>query len=230
MADVDYRKITSNGLWTNNPGLVQLLGLCPLMAVTNNTINGLGLGIATILTLVFSSTGISIFRKMISDEIRLPVFVLIIAATVTAIELIMHAYFFELYHILGIFIPLIVTNCIIIGRAEAFAVKNSPPAAFWDALMMGIGFALVLIALGAMRELFAQGTLLDQAHLMFGESASGLTIHLIDDYKGFLLAALPPGAFIGLGLLLAIKNWIDLRYAEKAKQKKIQSNLSPQNA
>lgn len=230
MADVDYKKITANGLWTNNPGLVQLLGLCPLMAVTNNTINGLGLGIATILTLVVSSLGISIFRKMISDEIRLPVFVLIIAATVTAIELIMHAYFFELYHILGIFIPLIVTNCIIIGRAEAFAVKNSPPAAFCDALMMGIGFALVLIALGAMRELFAQGTLLDQAHLMFGEAASGLTIHLIDDYKGFLLAALPPGAFIGLGLLLAIKNWIDLRYAEKAKQQKVQSNLKPQNA
>lgn len=230
MADVDYKKITTNGLWTNNPGLVQLLGLCPLMAVTNNTINGLGLGIATVLTLVFSSVGISIFRKMISDEIRLPVFVLIIAATVTAIELIMHAYFFELYHILGIFIPLIVTNCIIIGRAEAFAVKNSPPAAFWDALMMGIGFALVLIALGAMRELFAQGTLLDQAQLMFGEAASGLTIHLIDDYKGFLLAALPPGAFIGLGLLLAMKNWIDLRYAEKVKQKKIKSNLSPQNA
>lgn len=229
MADVDYRKITANGLWTNNPGLVQLLGLCPLMAVTNNTINGLGLGIATILTLVFSSTGISIFRKFISDEIRLPVFVLIIAATVTAIELIMHAYFFELYHILGIFIPLIVTNCIIIGRAEAFAVKNSPPAAFWDALMMGIGFALVLIALGAMRELFAQGTLLDQAHLMFGDSARNLTIQLFDDYRGFLLAALPPGAFIGLGLLLAIKNWIDLRYAERAKLKKNQRTLNPQH-
>lgn len=229
MADVDYRKITANGLWTNNPGLVQLLGLCPLMAVTNNTINGLGLGIATILTLVFSSTGIAIFRKFISDEIRLPVFVLIIAATVTAIELIMHAYFFELYHILGIFIPLIVTNCIIIGRAEAFAVKNSPPAAFWDALMMGIGFALVLIALGAMRELFAQGTLLDQAHLMFGDSARNLTIQLFDDYRGFLLAALPPGAFIGLGLLLAIKNWIDLRYAERAKLKKNQRTLNPQH-
>lgn len=229
MADVDYRKIAHNGLWTNNPGLVQLLGLCPLMAVTNNTINGLGLGIATLLTLIFSSTGISLFRHMIKEEIRLPVFVLIIAATVTAIELIMHAYFFELYHILGIFIPLIVTNCIIIGRAEAFAVKNAPVTAFWDALMMGIGFALVLIVLGAMRELFAQGTLLDQAHLMFGEGASDLTIHLIDDYKGFLLAALPPGAFIGLGLLLAVKNWIDLRYAEKAKQQKTPNSLSTQN-
>ncbi|MEE9304281.1 MAG: electron transport complex subunit E [Thiotrichaceae bacterium] len=215
----DYKKITLDGLWRNNPGLVQLLGLCPLMAVTTNFINGLGLGLATVLTLVASSTTIAMARNYITPEIRLPVFVLIIAAVVTTIELLMHAFFFELYHILGIFIPLIVTNCIIIGRAEAFAAKNTPPEAFWDALMMGIGFGLVLLALGGMRELLANGTLFDQADLMFGEGAKGMTIHLFEDYKGFLLAALPPGAFIGLGLLLAIKNWIDAKAAQRQKAK-----------
>ncbi len=216
----NYKKITLDGLWHNNPGLVQLLGLCPLMAVTTNVVNGLGLGIATIITLLASSTLIALMRHFITPEIRLPVFVLIIAATVTAIELLMHAYFFELYKILGIFIPLIVTNCIIIGRAEAFAVKNIPLAAFWDALMMGVGFTLVLIVLGGMRELFANGTLFAEAHLMFGEAARGFTLHLTQDYKGFLLAALPPGAFFGLGLLLALKNKIDQYTAQRAQQKK----------
>ncbi len=217
MSQASYRKITQEGLWNNNPGLVQLLGLCPLMAVTTNVVNGLGLGLATILTLVASSTTISFARHFITPEIRLPVFVLIIAAVVTAIELLMHAFFFELYHILGIFIPLIVTNCIIIGRAEAFAAKHTPPKAFWDALMMGTGFALVLLILGGMREVLANGTLFDHAHLMFGESARGLAIHLFEDDKGFLLAALPPGAFIGLGLLLAIKNWIDAQQVQRRK-------------
>ena len=221
----DYRKIAIEGLWRNNPGLVQLLGLCPLMAVTTNFINGLGLGLATILTLIASSTTISLARHYITPEIRLPVFVLIIAAVVTAIELLMHAFFFELYHILGIFIPLIVTNCIIIGRAEAFAARNTPLEAFWDALMMGIGFSLVLLVLGGMRELLANGTLFDQANLMFGEGAKKLTLHLMDDYKGFLLAALPPGAFIGLGFLLAVKNWIDARIEQGAKAKK--GSLTP---
>lgn len=220
MSETNYKKITVNGLWHNNPGLVQLLGLCPLMAVTTSFINGLGLGLATILTLVASSTSISLVRNYISAEIRLPVFVLIIASVVTAIEMVMHAFFFELYNILGIFIPLIVTNCIIIGRAEAFAAKNTPPEAFWDALMMGLGFALVLLALGGMREILANGTLFDQAHLMFGEAAKGMTLHLVEDYKGFLLAALPPGAFIGLGMLLAIKNWIDANAERKAKERR----------
>ncbi len=215
---IDYKRISLDGLWHNNPGLVQLLGLCPLMAVTTNFINGLGLGVATIITLLASSTAISLMRKFITPEVRLPIFVIIIAATVTAIELLMHAYFFELYNILGIFIPLIVTNCIIIGRAEAFAVKHEPFAAFWDALMMGIGLTLVLVVLGGMRELFANGTLFAEAHLMFGEGARGLTFHMMDNYKGFLLAALPPGAFLGLGFLLAIKNKIDDAAAERAKR------------
>ncbi len=220
MSETSYKKITIDGLWRNNPGLVQLLGLCPLMAVTTNFINGLGLGLATLITLIASSVSISLVRNFITAEIRLPVFVLIIAAVVTAIELIMHAFFFELYNVLGIFIPLIVTNCIIIGRAEAFAAKNPPPQAFWDALMMGIGLGLVLIVLGGAREILANGTLFDQAHLMFGEAARGLTLYIFKDYGGFLLAALPPGAFIGLGLLLAIKNWIDAKLVQREKQLK----------
>ena len=219
-----YREIAFNGLWQNNPGLVQLLGLCPLMAVTTNAINGLGLGLATLATLVITNLLISLLRPFIREEIRIPAFVLIIASTVTAIELLIHAYFTELYAVLGIFIPLIVTNCIIIGRAEAYAAKNPPKYAWLDGLMMGLGFALVLIALGAIREFLAQGTVLSQAHLMFGEAARGLTLQVSDDFKGLLLAALPPGAFISLGFLVAGKNYIDQRRASRAQQ---QATLKP---
>lgn len=211
-----YGPIIRDGLWKNNPALVQLLGLCPLLAVTNTTINGLGLGLATILTLVASNGLVSLLRKQIPDEARLPVFMLIIASIVTIIELSMNAWFHELYVILGIFIPLIVTNCAITGRAEAFASRNSVGPAIVDGLMMGIGFTAVLVLLGSMRELIGQGTLLSEAHLMFGESARQLTIVVFDEYRGFLIALLPPGAFIGLGLIVALKNVIDAR--QKAKQ------------
>lgn len=211
-----YREITLNGLWKSNPGLVQLLGLCPLMAVTTNFVNGLGLGIATTVALVASNLAISIVRRFIREEIRIPAFVMIIAANVTLIEMVMKAYFHELYAILGIFIPLIVTNCIVIGRSEAYAFKNPPLQAGYDSLMMGIGFTLVLVTLGGLRELIGNGTLFAQAHLMFGEAARGLTLSLGADYKGLLLAALPPGAFIGLGCLVALKNYIDKRLAAKA--------------
>jgi electron transport complex protein RnfE len=190
------------------------------MAVTTNFINGLGLGLATLFTLIASSVSISLVRNYISAEIRLPVFVLIIAAVVTAIELIMHAFFFELYNILGIFIPLMVTNCIIIGRDDAFEAKNPPLEAFWDALMMGIGFTLVLVILGGGREILANGSLFDQAHLMFGDGAKNLIFQPNKDYHGFLLAALPPGAFIGLGILLALKNWIDAGIEQRKKSQK----------
>ncbi|WP_292754334.1 electron transport complex subunit E, partial [Methylophaga sp. UBA4502] len=165
-----YNQIIKEGLWKNNPALVQLLGLCPLLAVTNTVINGLGLGLATILTLVASNGIISMLRHQIPDEARLPVFVLIIASIVTAIELSMNAWFHELYLILGIFIPLIVTNCSIIARAEAFAARNPVTPSLLDGLMMGIGFTAVLVLLGGMRELLGQGTLFSQAHLMFGEA------------------------------------------------------------
>lgn len=204
-----YREITLNGLWKNNPGLVQLLGLCPLMAVTTNVVNGLGLGLATLLALVGSNVAISIVRHYISEEIRIPTFVMIIAANVTLIEMVIKAYFHDLYNILGIFIPLIVTNCIVIGRSEAYAAKNPPIHAGLDSFMMGVGFMLVLVVLGGLRELLGNGTLFSEAHLMFGEAARHFVLSIGSDFKGLLLAELPPGAFIGLGFLVALKNWID---------------------
>ncbi|MBL4783623.1 MAG: electron transport complex subunit E [Porticoccaceae bacterium] len=213
-----YKQILKNGLWDNNQAFVALLGLCPLLAVSNTVINGLGLGIATTLTLILSNTIVSTVRRQVGTEIRLPVFVLIIASIVTAIELIMNAFFYELYLILGIFIPLIVTNCSIIGRAEAFASKNPVGESAVDGLAMGLGFTAALVVLGAMREILGLGTLFSNAHLMFGEAARNMTIHVITDYEGFLLAILPPGAFIGLGLIIALKNVIDKRLAEPTKQ------------
>ncbi len=207
------REIINNGLWNNNPAFVQLLGLCPLLAVTNTVVNALGLGLATIMTLVASNVTVSLIRQWVRPEIRIPVFVLIIASVVTVIELVMNAYFHELFKILGIFIPLIVTNCTIIARAEAFASKNTVLPSLLDGLFMGLGFTAVLVALGALREGIGFGTLFSQAHLMFGEGSEWLQITLIEDYSGYLLAILPPGAFIGLGLLIAIKNVIDKKRA-----------------
>ena len=211
-----YSEIIRDGLWKNNSGLVQLLGLCPLLAVTTTAINGLGLGLATTLTLLTSNVIVSLIRTLVRPEVRIPVFVLVIASTVTVIDLGMDAWFHDLHRILGIFIPLIVTNCVIIGRAESFAARNSVDRAALDGLAMGVGFTLVLVTLGGMRELAGQGTLFSQAHLMFGEFGRDLTITLLDDYRGFLLAILPPGAFIGLGLLIAVMNVINARRAERA--------------
>jgi electron transport complex protein RnfE len=202
----DYSKILSNGLWHNNQALVALLGLCPLLAVSNTVINSLGLGLATTLTLILSNFLVSSLRQFILPEIRLPLFVLIIAGVVTIIELIMHAWFYELYKILGIFIPLIVTNCAIIGRAEVFASKNRILPSVLDGLAMGLGFSFALIVLGGFRELLGSGTLLAQADLLFGDVAKDWKINIFDNNSGVLLAMLPPGAFIGLGLLIALKN------------------------
>ena len=218
MSDTSYRSIIYNGLWKNNPAFVQLLGLCPLLAVSNTVINGLGLGLATILTLVASNVMVAMIRHWVRPEIRIPVFVLIIASTVTIIELSMNAWFHELYNILGIFIPLIVTNCAIIARAEAFASKNTVSSSFIDGLFMGLGFTAVLVTLGAMREIIGLGTLFQQAHLMFGDAARDMTITFFDNYRGYLLAILPPGAFIGLGLLIAGKNIIDKKQLAHEKR------------
>ena len=204
-------EITQNGLWTNNVALVQLLGLCPLLAVTSTLVNGLGLGIATLVTLVLSNTLVSLIRDFVRSEVRLPVFVLIIASVVTIIELTMKAFFYDLYLVLGIFIPLIVTNCAIIGRAEGFASRNPVGASALDGLMMGMGFLAVLGLLGGMREIIGFGTLFNNAELMFGDAAKTLTIVFNADYGGFLLAILPPGAFFGLAILIVIKNVIDER-------------------
>ncbi|WP_105190383.1 electron transport complex subunit E [Pseudoalteromonas sp. T1lg48] len=212
----DYKTLFKDGVWANNPALVQLLGLCPLLAVSSTITNALGLGIATLLVLVGSNVTVSLVRNWVPKDIRIPVFVMIIAAFVTIIQLLMNAFTFGLYQSLGIFIPLIVTNCAIIGRAEAFASKNNALLSAWDGLMMGFGFALILCVLGAMRELIGQGTLFDGADLLLGPWAQSLRMDIIHFDHQFLLAILPPGAFIGLGLLIAAKNLIDAQL--KAKQ------------
>lgn len=223
-----YIPIVKDGLWKTNPVLVQMLGLCPLLAVSNTVINALGLGLATIVVLMISNASVSLIRNIVRQEIRLPVFVLIIASAVTCTELLMHAWFHELYKVLGIFIPLIVTNCSIIARAETFASKNKILPSLFDGLMMGIGFTLVLLALGAIREILGSGTLFAQADLMFGEQAKWLTIILFEDYRGFLLAILPPGAFMGLAVLFAGKNWFDIRQQKKQtiEKQQLQAKIS----
>ena len=218
MTDPSYRRVINEGLWNNNPALVQILGLCPLLAVSNTVINSLGLGLATTLTLITSNAAVSLIRRWVRPDIRIPVFVLIIASVVTVIELAMNAWFHELYLILGIFIPLIVTNCTIIARAETFASKNGVIPSVIDGLFMGIGFMAVLVVLGAMRELVGFGTLLAHADLMFGEIGKSMTLQPWEQYRGYLLAILPPGAFIGLGFIIAIKNVIDKRRARKVQQ------------
>ena len=217
MADSVYGQIAADGFWKNNVAFVQILGLCPLLAVTSTFVNGLGLGLATTLVLVSSNVTVSLIRHLVRPEVRIPVFVLVIASFVTAVELIMNAFFHDLYKILGIFIPLIVTNCAILGRAEAFASKNNVGPALADGLTMGLGFTVALVLLGGMREIVGSGTLFAQAHLMFGEGARDLVIVFVKDYRGFLLAILPPGAFIGLGLLIALKNVIDKKIAERSR-------------
>lgn len=207
----NYRKILKDGVWTQNTGFVALLGLCPLLATSNSVVNGLGLGLATLLVLLLSNVAISLIRHLVRPEVRIPVFVLVIACVVTAVELAMHAFLPGLYTVLGIFIPLIVTNCCVIGRAEAFAFKHDVVPAAVDGIATGLGFLLALVLLGAVREVMGQGTLFSQADLLFGEWGRHLTLHLVDDYRGFLLAILPPGAFIGLGCLIALKNILDAR-------------------
>ena len=203
------------GLWKNNPGLVQLLGLCPLLAVTNSVSNAVGLGAATLIVLVLSNALISALRNYVPQTIRIPVFIMVIASLVSSIQLLMNAYFYELYLSLGIFIPLIVTNCIIIGRAEAFASKNTMRHSAFDGAMMGLGFSLVLIFIGGVREILSQGTFFAGADQLLGDWASVLTFHFFDANSSFLLAALPPGAFILMGCIIALKNLIDQKGSQR---------------
>ncbi len=227
MSHPSYRDLTLNGLWKNNPALVQLLGLCPLLGVSNSAVNALGLGLATIVVLSCSNIAVSLVREVVNTAVRLPAFVMIIAALTTCIELLMQAFTYELYQILGIFIPLITTNCVILGRAEGFAAKQPPLLAGFDGLLMGLGFAAVLLVLGGIRELLGTGALFANMHLLFGSIAQDWHTVLVNDYEGFLLAILPPGAFIVLGLLIALKNRIDDQVAERAKAK--QQQLPAQN-
>ena len=217
----DYKKITLDGLWNNNPALVQVLGLCPLLAVSGSVVNALALGIATMAVLTASNVAVSLIRNYTTTAVRLPAFVMIIASFTTCAEFLMNAFTYELYLVLGIFIPLIVTNCIVLGRADAFASKHGLLPSALDGLMMGGGFTLVLVLLGSVRELIGTGNLFANMHLLFGDIAQNWTVVVISDYKGFLLAILPPGAFIFMGFIMAGKNIIDKNLADRAKAKQM---------
>lgn len=217
MASKTSAEIIRDGLWNNNPALVQVLGLCPLLAVTSTVVNAIGLGLATLMVLMGSNLAVSLIRNFVGESVRLPAFVMIIASFVTCAELLMQAFTYELYQILGIFIPLIVTNCTILGRADAFASKNSPGPAVLDGAMMGLGFLAVLIILGGMRELIGQGTLFADMNLLLGPMAADWVIRPFENYPDMLFMVLPPGAFVGLGLLIALKNGIDSHLEARRK-------------
>jgi len=223
----EMKDIFLNGLWKQNTGLVQLLGLCPLLAISNSVVNALSLGLATTLVMTLSGSGVAAIREVIPNEARIPVYVLLIAVLVTVVQFLMNAYVHPLYLVLGIFIPLIVTNCIVLARAESFASKNGIRASALDGIAMGLGLTAVLTVLGAVREIFGHGTLLTGIDLVFGESAKSLVITLIPNYHGFLLAILPPGAFITLGLLIALRNWLNLRAEQRARRQAISGTAIP---
>lgn len=211
----DYRRITRDGLWDNNIVFAQALGLCPLLAVTGTATNGLGMGLASTAVFIAAGVAISLLRKVITPQVRIPVFVLIIAVLVTLVDMSMNAWVHDLHKVLGLFIPLIVTNCAILGRAEAFASRNSVLPSLVDGIMMGLGFTLALVLLGAAREVLGSGTLFASAALLLGDWAHALELTLIPDYKGFLLIILPPGGFIVLAFLLAGKRLLDRALASR---------------
>jgi Na+-translocating ferredoxin:NAD+ oxidoreductase subunit E len=209
-----YRDIAWNGIWKQNTGVVQILGLCPILAVSNNIVNAVSLGLATILVMALANLAIAALRNFIPYEIRIPVFILIIAALTTVVDLAFNAYLHELYLVLGIFIPLIVTNCIVLARVEAFAAKNEPGSSTVDGIAMGIGLTLVLAILGAMREVVGSGTLLSGIDMII-PGAQPIAL-FGNDYPGFLVAILPPGAFFALGCLIAGRNWLEARKLARA--------------
>ena len=226
----DFRKISRDGLWDNNIVFSQLLALCPLLAVTSTATNGLGMGLATLVVLVASGLAVSLLRGLITAEVRIPVFVLIIAAIVTLVDMGMNAWVHDLHKILGLFIPLIVTNCAILGRAESFASRNAIAPSVMDGLMMGMGFTLALVTLGAVREILGSGTLFANASLLLGDGFAFLESTLIPDYKGFLLMILPPGGFLVLGFLLAGKRILDGRLQKRARLKEEAGELPANTA
>lgn len=188
----------TKGLWKEVPPFRLVLGLCPTLAVTTAAKNGLGMGLATTFVLVCSNVIVSLLRKVIPGKVRIAAFIVVIASFVVIVELMMQAYFYPLYKILGIFIPLIVVNCIILGRAEAFASKNTVVPSIADGLGMGLGFTLSLTFLGGVREIFGNGTLFD--HHIMGAA-----------FQPFSILVKAPGAFICLGLILGAMNWISAR-------------------
>ncbi|SFN55297.1 electron transport complex subunit E [Xenorhabdus japonica] len=221
----ETKNLFIQGLWKNNSALVQLLGLCPLLAVSSTATNALGLGLATTLVLLSTNMAVSALRRWVPHEIRIPIYVMIIASVVSAVQMLINAFAFELYESLGIFIPLIVTNCIVIGRAEAYASKNSIYHSMIDGLAMGFGATFALFVLGAIREILGNGTLFDGADLLLGSWAKSLRIEILHMDSPFLLAILPPGAFIGLGLMLAGKYLIDERLKNRSENKERQYSV-----
>ena len=206
-----YRQIFSDGLWNNNVAMGQMLALCPLLAVTTSATNGLGMGLASVSVLVMTNCIIASLRGIITPQVRIPVLIVLIATVVTLVDMAINAWLHPLYKVLGLFIALIVTNCAVFGRAESFATKNSVRMAAADALAMGLGFTWVLVVIGGMREILGSGTLFSHASLLLGSHFSWLEITVIPHFSGILLSILPPGAFMALGLLIAIKRIIDRR-------------------
>ena len=211
-----YIRISKESLWDNNIVFAQILGLCPTMAVTSSATNGLGMGLATTAVLLTSNMIISSIRNIVSEEVRIPVYIVIIATLVTLVDVSMNAWAHDLYKVLGLYIALIVANCAVLGRAEAFAAKNPILPSGMDGLMMGLGFTFALTTIGAVREILGAGTLFADAHLLMGQAFSVMELKIIPNYRGFLLMILPPGGFLVLGFLIAGKRVIDRHRAERA--------------
>lgn len=210
------RTVVRDGLWTNNAVLGQMLGLCPTMAVTSSAANGLGMGLATTVVLVMSNMLISSLRRWVSDEVRIPIFIVLIAGMVTLVDISLNAWFHDLYKVLGIFIALIVVNCAVLGRAEAFASRNPVSLSALDGLATGIGFTLALTVMGALREITGSGTLFANAHLLLGEHFAFLETKVLPSDTGALFMILPPGGFLVIGLLIAARRRIEQRAAARA--------------
>ncbi len=210
-----YRSIIRDGLWTQNMVFAQMLALCPLLAVTGTATNGLGMGLASTAVLLCANVAVALIRNWVSPSVRIPIFIVIIASLVTLVDMAMNAWLYELYQVLGLFIALIVCNCGILGRAEAFASKRPVAAAAVDGLAMGIGFTLALVVLGAVRELLGSGTLFADARLLLGDAFHFMEITLIPEYSGFLLMVLPPGGFLALGFLMALQRAWETRRAKQ---------------
>ncbi len=221
----EFRKITRDGLWDNNIVFSQSIALCPLLAVTGTAVNGLGMGLATTAVMVVCNAMVSRGRLLIPPEIRIPIFVVLIAMVVTLVDMIMNAWLHEMHKVLGLFIPLIVTNCAILGRVEAYASRKPVPEASMDGLMMGLGFTLALVVLGATREILGAGTLFANASLLLGGSFAWMETVIIAPYRGFLLMALPPGGFLMLGFILAGKKILDRKLQARSKAVAVNGNL-----
>jgi len=212
---MSYASIAKDGLWDNNVVFAQMLALCPTLAVTGSATNGLGMGLATTAVLLASNVLISAVRHLVSEEVRIPVYIVLIATLVTLVDMGLNAWAHELYKVLGLFIALIVVNCAILGRAESFASKSPVAESAADGLMMGLGFTAALVAIGGVREILGSGTLFANAHLLLGQSFAFLELTLIPEYRGYLLMILPPGGFLVVGFLLAGKRLLDRRLAAR---------------